>query len=929
MPGRQVTAPRVQKQPKAKRQAKKRALNALAIAEQQAPERAQIRHHRLGEIDQSNDKRKRGGSLEESSDDVDDRTNTKRSKAEQKDRFGNEIEGGSDSEGNTWVLGQVNSDDDSDLDSDEAMGESDEDRFDGFTFRGSSVPKSRPKPTISSRDNNATKEGSHEIDLNEDDDENHELDEESDDFREEAIDLAAMLDASKSETEEGDKGGAKGMSVSEGDEILTDDEISTDDRGSPLSVTDFEDESTDLTKLSAIQDLVSSIDDGGATTNRRLVRDAQEGTTPSEFGLNSRQKLTVADLMSTVTDPRLRKSLKLLTEEDNRPNKRGKGIPQRLDVPLAKRQQDRLDRAAAYEKSKETLNRWIDTVKHNRRAEHVSFPLQDPDAVAAKGTTRLLPTTQSKPLTTLESTIKNILEDSGLGPTEEDQIQAFEELATNKLPIEEVQARRAELRKARELLFREEVRAKRIKKIKSKSYRRVHRRERERNAQQERDTLAAAGVDPSEDKKELNDRRRAEERMGARHRESKWAKGVKDSGRAVWDEDARGGVTEMARREEELRRRIEGKDIDAEDDDSFNSGTETSDEDERSNLDADEKYSRRLQNKLHKLNGSGPSTGIALGGQSALSSMAFMKRAERRRKEQNDADIERLRKDMDGEDSTESESGEVPGRKTYGPVNVPLQGIKSKKQVERGEFEEKSSSDDEGPADPAIQADDDVDVIVNEVQSRRDIFPSRRMPTITEQAKTKETLKGGDTPLFTDNPWLSSKKPRTKNREPSSSDKTVLISNTLDRDLTEATASAVTPKTKPKRASLHPESADNDAGSFSGFSSDSDTTSNPTLHHNRNQDLIRQAFAGDEVIASFEQEKQDTIRDEEEKTTDSTLPGWGAWTGTGISKREEKRNKGKVTVKIEGIKKEKRVDRGLEKVIINEKRVKKVCLCAQ
>ena len=48
--------------------------------------------------------------------------------------------------------------------------------------------------------------------------------------------------------------------------------------------------------------------------------------------------------------------------------------------------------------------------------------------------------------------------------------------------------------------------------------------------QREKDALTAAGVDDSESEKERQDRRRAEERMGARHREGRWAKGVKDSG---------------------------------------------------------------------------------------------------------------------------------------------------------------------------------------------------------------------------------------------------------------------------------------------------------------------------------------------------------------------------------------------------------------
>lgn len=53
---------------------------------------------------------------------------------------------GSDSEGNTWTMGHVEDDDDSDIDSDEAFGESDEERFEGWTFRGSSSNQRSGKP---------------------------------------------------------------------------------------------------------------------------------------------------------------------------------------------------------------------------------------------------------------------------------------------------------------------------------------------------------------------------------------------------------------------------------------------------------------------------------------------------------------------------------------------------------------------------------------------------------------------------------------------------------------------------------------------------------------------------------------------------------------------------------------------------------------
>ena len=574
MPGRQSTAPRIQKPPKAKTQ-KKRALNALAIAEQQDPAHFKIRQHRLGQVDGSTQKRKRHDLEGPSEDEEADQSSSKRFKNGSKDKFGQDIEHGSDSEGNEWMVGEV-AGDESDLDSDEAMGESDEEKFEGFTFRGSTGSKTGNSKHFARsavpKDLKSTKDAS-----NEEDDESEEgdlgLDEESDDFQEQAIDLADMLDGSESGENE-DRAMQRGDNLDPKNDYAESNYTEpSDDQRSVLSISDIDrEDETNATKLSALQTLISSLQNQASSHSSRhhLFHGPQETATPSEYGLIPKQKLTVADLLPTISDPRLKKSLELLTDDKINNKRKSGGIPQKLEVPLAKRQQDRLDRAAAYDKSKETLNRWIETVKSNRRAEHLSFPLQDPDELAAKGTTRLLPTTSSKPLTTLESTIQNILETSGLAPTggksEEAKLQAFEEFQSNKLPIEEVQARRAELRKARDLLFREEIRARRIKKIKSKSYRRVHRREREHIAEKQRDALAAAGEVSSDEERERNDRRRAIERMGARHRESKWAKGVKDSRRSAWDEDARSGVSEMVKRGEQLRKRIEGKDaVDSDD----------------------------------------------------------------------------------------------------------------------------------------------------------------------------------------------------------------------------------------------------------------------------------------------------------------------------------------------------------------------------
>ena len=936
MPGRQSTTAPSPKKPKPGRQKAKRSLNALAIAEQQNPTSSKVRQSRLGKLEPEPTKRKRQDDDRDDEGDNGD-GNAKRRKTRDKDRYGDDLEHGSDSSGNEWVVGQVNSDDDSDLDSDEAMGASDEERFAGFGFRGFQDKTSRRKVLLRKADPELEDDELRDVDLREDVDEALGSDEESDGLGEDAVDLATMLDASDNDEdlhqhpEQGDENSEQGSPAEEAESML--------------SYSGDEDDARDAGKLASLKALVSAMNEQDQNTGRRRATvDAQESTTPSEFGLNSKRKLTVADMIPSVTDPGLRKSLKLLADNEPNPIRKRGGKPKKLDVPLPKRQQDRLDRAAAYEQSKETLKRWIDTVKHNRRAEHLSFPLKDPNATAAPGSQRLLPTAHSLPLTDLESTIQNILKDSGLagtnGKSEEEQLQAFEELKTNKMPLEEVQARRAELRKARELLFREEIRAKRIKKIKSKTYRKVHRKERERNMQKEKHALTAAGVDDSESEKERQDRRRAEERMGARHRESKWAKGVKDSGRARWDEDARGGVTEMARRGEDLRRRIEGKAVAGDDDDNGTVSSESDSEDEGDMEEGDTRNHRKMQETLQRLDEDGDELDPNDKG-SRLASMDFMKKAEALRKTRNNADVESLRRELAGEETPSEEDGqEGQGRRSYGPLkSQTLSAIarQSDRRAEKNEFEERpGSADDEDEEGRHGAKDEDVDIVVEnssvQLQARAIEKPSLGDKHRRKLHENQEISKQEGS----ENPWLLSNKKdsNASRRRIQNPDASAIISNTL---AVNAVPPSV-PKTKPRSAlkgSRQAEASRQSVKAATKSSIPAVLSANETNSDNdsdeaaslpfvlRNQDLVRKAFAGDEVVANFEQEKRATAQDEDEKIIDNTLPGWGSWTGAGIGKKAERRNKGKVLTKVPGIAVEKRQDAKLDRVIINEKRVKK------
>ena len=899
MPGRVTSvAPSVRKNKSTKLKSK-RSQNALALAEQEVPYLPKLRPSRLGQSEGEPTKRK-WQSVDEDSDNAEDGGNTsKRRKAGGKDKYGNEVEVGSDNSGNEWTVGNVDDADDSDLDSDEALGDSDDE---GAAIRGtlahaSSRKVERPKEYD---------EALEDIDLREDmDDTGHN---DSDSFGDEAVDLADMLDDSDA-VEDGGSG-----SGGDRDSADTQDE----EAESILSFSEQEDDADDPAKLAALQAFASSMDNH-----------EQQSNALTESGTGPKRKVS-ADLALSFADPTLRKSISIATESTSKRS----GIGKKLEVPLPKRQQDRLDRAAAFEKSKETLNRWIDTIKHNRRADHLSFPLKDPDAKASEGSQRLLPKSQSKPLNDLENTIQNILQDSGLaGPnskSEEDQLQAFEDLQTRKMPLEEVEKRRAELRRARELLFREEIRAKRIKKIKSKTYRKVHRKERERNAQSEKDALVAAGVDDSDEERERRDRRRAEERMGARHRESRWAKGVKDSGRAKWDDDCRDGVTEMARRNEELRRRIEGKAvIDPDDGDASSESDELDDA-----IEGDNGNGNTLdQNQLLRLEGRSKALEMGAKG-SKLASMDFMGKAEAARKARNNAEIESLRREMaDEETRSEDEDSEGPGRRAYGPAKTLSTATQNPKIEHKGELEEKLPSDEDGNGDVRKPGDDKFGKIVDAFNVKSKLAPSSR--PLTMKAKRKQSLhaRPQDDTEEGENPWLAPSK-KGSNIEKKRIRDTItepIISNTLEKPKLPSAAKS-TPRSALKGARKAEENAKTPTSNHATTSqleasndgdSEDDGNNKQLPFILRNQKLVSQAFAGADVVTDFTKEKQEIAADEDDKIIDNTLPGWGSWTGAGISKKAEKRNKNKVLVKQPGIAKEKRQDAKLDRVIVNEKRVKK------
>ena len=279
----------------------------------------------------------------------------------------------------------------------------------------------------------------------------------------------------------------------------------------------------------------------------------------TEAAGSSDVKLSLQDLMAHDSGTSLANVQALAEQRSSKgsqptASKRGGGV---LHAPLPTPVQDRLDRAEAYKLSKEEVEGWAPTIKRIREADHLSFPLQPPVQPPAPSNAGL--TASFAPTTDMEKSVASLLHEGGLS---EKQVAEQEELVLREMDPAESGKRQAELRRMRELMFRAEQKARRANKIKSKTYRRIHRRERERMKQQEAQDLQ--DDDDDEEQRYQAAKDRAKERATLRHKNTgKWAKfhaGRNDDA----SQEARLAVEDQLRQGEELRKRIHVEDSDDE-----------------------------------------------------------------------------------------------------------------------------------------------------------------------------------------------------------------------------------------------------------------------------------------------------------------------------------------------------------------------------
>ncbi|KAK7695122.1 hypothetical protein QCA50_002312 [Cerrena zonata] len=872
--------------------------------------------------------------------------------------------------------GGIASDEDEEIDSDAAFDESDEERFAGFSFsnkKGQNKQKSRKSRTTPSSK-------ALEIDLNEDEDgdesesplqqqedadeDQSEEEEEEEGEPEDFIDVLDMLDGRGppgSDDEQGEtpidpeaqpKVRQSGSAQSEDeDEVMQEEhdessDESDDEETRPApeddDVSASEDEDAVGASLQDLQSFITNLDAGqkrkvpddesvqanesGETRRqkRRILKEHTEAGEENEFAAHAgAPKLNLDDLLNPLASSSsnllsLKKSAKILNSTSTK--------NQTLAAPLPTRTQERLDREAAYEQTKDEVDKWSATMKHIKEAEHLSFPLQ---AQQAGRTSNLELAAKFKPTTELESAVDKLLKSAKM---REEDIAQTESLKMNHLSVEEVQARRAELAKTRELMFRAEAKAKRIAKIKSKTYRRIKKKQKAKLAEQLGE--GSDDEDMDEDARMKREVERARERATLKHKNTgKWAKAMRERGEL--DEDQRRDVNEMLSRGEKLRRRIQGID-------SGESGEEEDEsDDDDDGEDTIDKIKARAFEELAALNKD--DTAEVPGGKKGVFQMKFMQdamaRGELRTKQLADDFINEMGMHNADDDEDDEFTGgrleesngaaveRVGGRVTFrpGPQNMQLRTANSLAS-DTSSITLRTNEDDTAQSATAS--------VTSPIAERSTLLAETSNPWLAARDEpAKSGLKKHEVAVSKNSATTEKsknklrKKVQKREEEKLKAKEDAAVDISIAKVMTLGSSSSAGP-------------SQHQAGSTSGkpVQQDDDSDANSEVEEQERlldkkgkrkvngvkafeqRELVARAFAGDNVVRDFAETKRREMQEDAPKEVDTTLAGWGSWGGTGVRKGPPKPQ---FIKKIAGVDPTTRTDYKKAHVIISEKRDKK------
>ena len=589
---------------------------------------------------------------------------------------------------------------------------------------------------------------------------------------------------------------------------------------------------------------------------------------PPMQGSGDAPPMTLRDLMATLGEEHLdQQTVKRLTKISK---------AKITDVPLAPRIQQRVERKVAYEETAKDITKYQPIVKENREKRTLKFEPSRKD-MHRKDTLGAL-VADFTPCTELEKEIAQVLKDSGHG-TGKDAARG-ELLEMNELAVEDVQARQAKLAKMRAVLFYHEQKAKRLKAIKSKTFHRHNRKGDLKVIGDDADTDEEGRGDTPEERREYL---RAQERALLRHKNtSRWAQRAIKKGIAHLP-GTREIMQEQLRIGQQLKQKLEGaRTTTGGGDESTDAESDGSDHDGDGVDDPVAERKRRLKAKAAAIKAMEDGEAEIEGENESLFKLPFMARAMEKKKAATAEEARELLKELDrmngdgGEALSDSDSDDEWGAMTARAKRASdarQTSVSKKARRETTDDGEEGDSDDDVMNGANVGDDGDGDD-KNEERLSKQRTPLKRAAPVKELSTAARNMRA------------------------------------------KAAARAAPPKVH------RPEENDDEDDDEDGDAPTVMLQEEMTAGMN-NADLMRRAFADDDIEAEFEKEKLADV-DAELPNIDApkNLPGWGAWGGDQrVPKWMKDAEKKAKAEKAKALKN--RRDAKLKHVIISEKYDKK------
>eukprot|EP01060_Flectonema_neradi_P039061 TRINITY_DN844_c1_g1_i1.p1 TRINITY_DN844_c1_g1~~TRINITY_DN844_c1_g1_i1.p1 ORF type:complete len:898 (+),score=301.75 TRINITY_DN844_c1_g1_i1:46-2739(+) len=630
----------------------------------------------------------------------------------------------------------------------------------------------------------------------------------------------------------------------------------------------------------------------------------------------------VGSTVDTASGKRLGKKMKKLAEKDHLLI----STPEEAATTAAR------EREITKEGVTADLQKWNASIRHNRAKEFTSYPLPEPDAIPKPSTATMQD--DSKPMTEMEKEIDSLLKSTGLREEQKElDSSAFVKLSSDVFGLagEDATDDRSAMAKLKSVLSYEHEKKARVKKIKSKTYRRMVRKEKEKEKDKRLELLAI--VDPEaalKKKKEEMLKQRAKERLNMRHKnKSQWIKHVKSM--AKFDPETRAALQNQNAIHQKLMMKMDEEAENANYNNDGGSDSESTKSDEANEQEIDTLLTAEgsksalwnLRKKIEDTSSNKKLKGVA--------GMKFMQRNKEKEKEallrevdQLEADVDRYREGLEpiGENNEEINTNSDSDSETDAPKKQKKKPVRPAGKITF------SGSEDTGKDfytnTGAAAVTDDLEG--EEVDEPKRTTKKKKKPSSKKSSSTKvdDVVELAVDTKDIASTVKSEKKKRSKIRsaiteqdEERMAAKKKRVTFSEDLDVQEAEAQV---EKRPKIDTSEDSSAikKKKKREKAGILEDDDGDMTMSQDY-----LIERAFAGDGIAEEFQKEKDaDIDKDIVGIDESDALPGWGEWGG------EDEKLNAKSTArknalleerkkKVEAARK-KRKDAKLKNVIINE-----------